>query len=64
LPSSGTGTSTETIIELVPDDMTVSALSVDVTGVEDKSLLMFDAARSTWVTTRNIENHFINGGQY
>ena len=41
-----------------------TALPTDLTGLEDKSLLIYDAATTKWVPTRTLDQHYINGGQY
>ena len=37
---------------------------VDLTGVADGHLLIYDAANSKFVTSKNLDDQDVNGGQY
>jgi hypothetical protein len=37
---------------------------VDITGLEDKSLLLYNASQGMWRPSRTLEDHFIVAGQF
>ena len=66
-------------VEVVPDTDSISVLpgtptvippmlvqlpDVSTTGLEDKSLLLYNAISGIWEPSKRLEDHFINAGQF
>ena len=37
---------------------------VDITNIEDSSLLIYDKILKKWIVSRNLNKHYIDSGQY
>jgi len=56
-----------TPVRRIAQDVNVSianATDVDITGITDGTVLVYNASRAKWVATLDLEDQNINGGTY